>query len=51
MFDGGAVISKVDTSIDDEVDVEDDETTLYGSPQYPSSQSVVLDTLTLYNDA
>ena len=35
MFDGGAVISKVDTSIDDEVDVEDDETTLYGSPQYP----------------
>lgn len=35
MFDGGTVITKVDTSIDDDVDVEDDETALYGPPQYP----------------
>ncbi len=40
MFDG-TVISKVDTSIDDEVDVEDDETALYGPPQYPSSSTLV----------
>ena len=34
MFDG-TVISKMDTSVDDEVDVEDDGTALYGPAQYP----------------
>ncbi len=34
MFDG-TLISKVDTSLDGEVDVEEDETEIYGPVQYP----------------